>query len=89
MEDTYMIEISMPNGTVKRVNLITYLISDDVKRHYVVYSENETYGDSDDRIIYVSKLLNDDNMLSISEISDDTEWVEVQRLLRRIANVAK
>lgn len=86
MEEAKKIEIITPEGILESVNLITYLISDDGVRQYVVYSKNETIGDGDDRIIYISKLYNKNNVLYITEISDDVEWNEVQRLLRRIAN---
>lgn len=86
MENTNVIEIVTSDGILESVNLITYLMSDDGVRQYVVYSKNETIGDGDDRIIYISKLFNRENVLHISEISDDVEWNEVQKLLRRIAN---
>ncbi|MBR6949787.1 MAG: DUF1292 domain-containing protein [Bacilli bacterium] len=88
MEDTLMIEIVTPNGYVDTVNLITYLVSDDGVRRYVVYSRNEVYENESDRIIYISRLTENDNILNVSEIEDDVEWNEVQRLLRRIANTA-
>lgn len=86
MEEAKKIEIITPEGILESVNLITYLISDDGVRQYVVYSKDETIGDGDDRIIYISKLYNKNNVLYISEINDDVEWNEVQKLLRRIAN---
>ena len=86
MEEAKKIEIITLEGILESVNLITYLISDDGVRQYVVYSKDETIGDGDDRIIYISKLYNKNNVLYITEISDDVEWNEVQRLLRRIAN---
>ena len=86
MEEAKKIEIITSEGILESVNLITYLISDDGVRQYVVYSKDETIGDGDDRIIYISKLYNENNVLYITEISDDVEWNEVQRLLRRIAN---
>ena len=86
MEDTNVIEIVMPNGNVDNVNVITYLVSDGGVRQYVVYSKNESYGDNGDKIIYISKILNNSDVLYVSEITDDVEWNEVQKLLRRIAN---
>ena len=56
MEEAKKIEIITPEGILESVNLITYLISDDGVRQYVVYSKNETIGDGDDRIIYISKV---------------------------------
>ena len=86
MEEAKKIEIITPEGILESVNLITYLISDDGVRQYVVYSKDETIGDGDDRIIYISKLYNKNGVLYITEISDDVEWNEVQKLLRSIAN---
>lgn len=88
MEEARKIEIITPEGILENVNLITYLISDDGVRQYLVYSKDETVGDVNDRIIYISKLYNKNNVMYISEISDDVEWNEVQKLLRRIANAA-
>ena len=85
MNDTNIIEIVTPLGDVDRVNLITYLLSDDEKKQYVVYSKDNN-SIAGDKVIYVSRLHNNDNILSITEIVDDAEWLEVQKLLRKIAN---
>lgn len=84
--DNNIIEIVTPDGTVEKVNLITYLLSDDGNKQYIVYTKSENYGIEDDRIIYIYRFHNIDNVLSVTEITDDDEWNEVQRLLRRIAN---
>ncbi len=81
------IELVTKDGVIK-VNLITYLTSDDASKHYVVYSKGEKYGDSNDKIVYISIIEYKDNGLFISEITDDEEWKNVQKLLRRIANVS-
>ena len=86
MEDTRKLEIVTPDGEIDSVNLITYLTSDDGVRQFIVYSKDEDYGEYGDKIIYISKLHNKNNVLTVSEILDDVEWNEVQRLLRRIAN---
>ena len=88
MENTELIEVVNQNGDRFNINLITYLTIDDGLKHYIVYSKNEDYGIEKDKIIYVSKLLLEDGVISISEIIDDVEWVDVQKLLRRIANAA-
>lgn len=86
MSDAKDVEIVMPNGSVEKVNLVTYLLSDDGIRQYMVYTKSDFYGVEDDRVIYISKMNNENNIMTLTEITDDTEWVEVQKLLRRIAN---
>lgn len=87
MEETRVLDIVSQDGTISSVNVLTYLSSDDGLTKYIVYSKDESYGNNpDDKIIYISKLNNINNVLSVSEIDDDNEWNEVQKLLRRIAN---
>ena len=74
------------DGSKLNVELVTYLISDDQKSKYIVYSKGEKVGVADDEIIYVSKLMQNNGVLTISEIVDDNEWLSVQNLLKRIAN---
>lgn len=85
MEGNYL-EIVLPDGSVDAVTLVTYLLSDDGSRQYVIYSRGETYGVDSDKIIYVSKLVNDGDSLVLEEITDDNEWLDVQKYMRRIAN---
>ena len=74
------------DGTSLEVELITYLFSDDGQSNYVVYSKGEITGAEKDEVIYISKITNDGSKLVIEEIVDDAEWVNVQTLLKRIAN---
>ena len=77
--------IENQDGLVEEVSLVTYLISDDNNRMYLVYSKDEVQN-TDDRVIYISKIISKDSNLVLDEIIDDTEWVDVQHLLKRIAN---
>lgn len=86
MEEKEMITIKNPDESTVEVELITYLISDDKQNKYIVYSKGEKTGVQDDEIIYISKLLMEDGTFKISEITDDNEWLNVQGLLKRIAN---
>lgn len=86
MSDAKDVEIVMPDGSIDKVKLVTYLLSDDGLRQYMVYTKSDFYGVEDDRVIYISKMNNEANVMNLSEITDDTEWAEVQKLLRRIAN---
>ena len=86
MENKKMITIKNPDQSTMEVELVTYLVSEDQQNKYVVYSKGEKTGVNDDEIIYVSKLFMDNGVLKISEITDDNEWLDVQKLLKRIAN---
>lgn len=81
-----MIEIVNVDGSIENVELVTYLISDDKLRKYVVYTKGEVQGEQGDQIIYISKIIVENDSLKLEEIVDDTEWSEVQVLLKKIAN---
>lgn len=80
------IEIVNVDGSIEVVELVTYLISNDKLRKYVVYTKGETQGDQGDQIIYISRIKEGAGKLSLEEIVDDNEWIEVQQLLKLIAN---
>ena len=86
MEEKRMIAIQKSDGSTLDVELVTYLISDDNKNVYLVYSKGEKIGTENDEIIYISKLISNEGSLKINEITDDNEWLDVQRLLKKIAN---
>lgn len=81
-----VVEIQKSDGTIENVTLITYLISDDNLRQYIVYSKNEIQGQANDHVIYISKVISDNGTLKLDNISDDAEWIDVQHLLKKIAN---
>ncbi len=85
MEDRKVI-IQDNDGVKTEVELVTYLINDNNKKTYLVYSKGEKTGAEDDEIIYVSRIVREDNVIYIDEITDDNEWIEVQNLLKEIAN---
>ena len=85
MEDRKVI-IQDADGVKTEVELVTYLINDNNKKTYLVYSKGEKTGAEDDEIIYVSRIVREDNIIYIEEITDDNEWIEVQNLLKKIAN---
>ena len=84
--DKKMIVIETSDGETLEVEAITYLISEDNKNHYIVYSKGELSGTEGDEVIYISKIEKDSETLKIKEITDDTEWSNVQLLLKKIAN---
>ena len=85
MENT-VVEIQKADGTIENVNLVTYLLSEDNLRQYIVYSRNEVQGQANDHVIYISKVVNDNGTLKLTDIENDAEWVDVQHLLKKIAN---
>lgn len=86
MEEKKMIIIENNDGSTMEVELVTYLISEDQMRTYLVYSKNEKTGVEEDEVIYISKIIQDGEVLKIEEIVDDNEWADVQKLLKKIAN---
>lgn len=80
------IEIVKTDGTVEKVELVTYLLTDDGLNKYIVYTKGEKQGAEGDQVIYISKVISDNGTLQIQEITDDNEWVVVQGLLKKIAN---
>ena len=83
-----MIEIVNTNGTTEQVEVVTYLISNDNSKKYMVYTKGETQGDEGDQVIYISKMISDNGTYKLEEIADDSEWADVQQLLKKIANAS-
>ena len=86
MEEKEMVIIQNSNGATMEVELITYLVSEDKQKSYLVYSKGEVTGPDSDEVIYIAKLLHQGEVVKIDENIDDTEWLDVQRLLKKIAN---
>lgn len=87
MSEKEIIEIVNPQGEREDVQLVTYLITEDKLKQYIVYTKGEVVGTEGDFVIYISRLFKDAEGFKIQEISDDVEWNDVQQLLKRIANV--
>ena len=81
-----MIVIENADGSTLEVEEVTYLISEDNNNHYIVYSKGELSGDEGDEVIYISRITRDGETLKLEEIKDNTEWSNVQMLLKKIAN---
>lgn len=86
--DNEIIEIINTNGNVEKVQVVTYLISDDGLSKYLVYTKGEVQGAEEDRVIYISKMISDNGVSKLEEIVDDVEWTNVQKLLKKIANAS-
>lgn len=84
--DKKIIMIENSDGTSTQAELVTYLMSEDQQINYVVYSKGEVSGSEGDEIIYISKLARNGDALYLEEITDDSEWANVQLLLKKIAN---
>ena len=81
-----MIVVKNQDGSSMKVELVTYLISDDQINTYLVYSKGKLSGANGDEVIYISKILQNGESLLLQEITDDNEWLSVQNLLKKIAN---
>lgn len=86
MGDKNMVVMQNDAGVKTEAELVTYLINDDHTGAYVVYSKGEKVGEENDEIIYISKIVSNGPVMQTKEIVDDNEWLDVQRLLKKIAN---
>lgn len=87
MDNKKIIGIRNSDGTKENVELITYLYNEDNNKSYIVYSKGQKTGNDGDEIIYISRIESSDEIsCKIDEIVDDNEWLEVQQLLKKIAN---
>ncbi len=85
-EEKKMITIKNTNGENSEVELITYLVSEDNQKTYMVYSKGEKVGAEDDEIFYITRIEKNDNVIKLNPIDNDDEWQSVQKLLKQIAN---
>lgn len=81
-----MAELIDIDGLSSDVEIVTYLNSEDNKRQYVVYTKEEIQEQTGNQVIYIAKIIPEGNVLRLEEITDDLEWIDVQHLLKAIAN---
>ena len=86
MSEKEMVVIENNDGSTMEVELVTYLISEDQMNTYLVYSKGEKNGALEDEVIYISKIIEEGEILKLEEIVDEDEWTEVQKLLKKIVN---
>ena len=86
MDTKEMVTIQNTDGTTMEVELVTYLVSEDREKTYLVYSKGEKMGQEMDEVIYISRIVSEEGVLKLDEIVDNQEWEEVQKYLKRIAN---
>lgn len=86
MDKKEMAELIDIDGLSSDIEVVTYLNSDDDKRQYVVYTKGEVQEETGNQVIYIAKMIPDGNNFRLEEITDDVEWIDVQHLLKAIAN---
>ncbi len=87
MENKEMVEIIDVDGLKKEVEVVTYLNSEDNKRQYLVYTKGEVVEETQNQVIYIARIVKEETGYTLVEITEDTEWMDVQHLLKKIANV--
>ena len=83
--DGEKINIVYQDGKEEEVDVVTYLNSKDSMNQYLVYTKNEKQSNGE-IVIYISKFIEENGQKQLTEISDNDEWKDVQKLLREIAN---
>lgn len=86
MEEKKIAELIDSSGNKIEIDVVTYLVSPDKLKHYVVYTKGEVRGENNNHVIYISRIYKENDCFRIEEISTDDEWIAVQRLLKQIAN---
>lgn len=86
MDNREMAELIDIDGLSSDVEIVTYLNSEDNKRQYVVYTKEEIQEQTGNQVIYIAKIIPEGNVFRLEEITDDLEWIDVQHLLKAIAN---
>lgn len=86
MEQKEIVELVDSSGNKTEVEVVTYLVSADKLKRYVVYTKGELRGEGNNHVIYISKIYKDNDNFKIEEITSDDEWSDVQLLLKQIAN---
>lgn len=86
MDKREMAELIDIDGLSSEIEVVTYLNSEDDKRQYVVYTKGEVQEETGNQVIYIAKILPDGKNFRLEEITDDVEWIDVQHLLKAIAN---
>ena len=86
MDNKEIAELIDIDGLSTEVEVVTYLNSEDDKRQYVVYTKGEIQEQTGNQVIYIARIVKDGEKLNLEEITEDAEWVDVQHLLKQIAN---
>ena len=75
MDKKEIAELIDIDGLSTEIEVVTYLNSEDDKRQYV-----------GNQVIYIARIVKEEEQLTLVEITEDAEWVDVQHLLKKIAN---
>lgn len=86
MDKKEIAELIDIDGLSTEIEVVTYLNSEDDKRQYVVYTKGETQAQTGNQVIYIARIVKEEEQLTLVEITEDAEWVDVQHLLKEIAN---
>ena len=86
MDNKEIAELIDIDGLSTEIEVVTYLNSEDDKRQYVVYTKGEIQEQTGNQVIYIARIVKGEENLTLVEITEDAEWVDVQHLLKKIAN---
>ena len=86
MDNKEIAELIDIDGLSTEIEVVTYLNSEDDKRQYVVYTKGEIQEQTGNQVIYIARIVKDGEKLNLEEITEDAEWIDVQHLLKQIAN---
>ncbi len=75
---------TLPDGTKEEVELLLAFKFNDNNKEYVIYTKNEV-DDNGNVTIYISNVARDGNTVTLSTVSDDSEWTRIKNVLRELS----
>ena len=76
--------LTLENGSTEEVEILLSFKFNDNNKEYVIYTKNEK-DENGNVTIYVSGVTRVNDSVSLSTITDDTEWSRIKDLLRELS----
>lgn len=75
---------NLPDGTQENVEVLLSFKFNDNNKEYVIYTKNEV-DENGNVTIYISNVTRNGNEVSLSTVSEDTEWSRIKDVLRELS----
>ena len=75
---------TLPDGTKEEVEVLLSFKFNDNNKEYVIYTKNEV-DDNGNVTIYISNVARVGNNITLSTVSDDSEWTRIKNVLRELS----
>jgi uncharacterized protein YrzB (UPF0473 family) len=75
---------TLPDGTKEEVEVLLAFKFNDNNKEYVIYTKNEV-DDNGNVTIYISNVTRVGENITLSTVSDDSEWTRIKNVLRELS----